>query len=178
MNAKLSVVAQASGVSLASKANAVGVALGKMQKALSEANVLKDTINKLIVELHTAKAKVGIYRKDGTGCALATAFVDGCVESGLSQSTAQKTYLPTFKKAVESGKPIGDWNGQRAKKAKGGKASEPKSLANKLATCFRDGDFEGFINDLQESFQNDEIATLMDGIKSYLEAEGIKTDTE
>ena len=121
---------------------------------------------------------VGIYRKDKTGCALATSFIDGCVASGLTHDTAHKTYLPTFKQAVASGKPIGDWNSQRAKKPKGGKASEPKSLANKLATCFRDGDFEGFINDLQESFQNDEIATLMDGIKSYLEAEGIKTDKE
>jgi hypothetical protein len=178
MSAKLSVVAQATGVDLASKANAIGVALGKMQKALSEANLLKDTINKLIVELHKDKAKVGIYRKDGTGCALATAFVDGCVEAGLSHSTAQKTYLPTFKKAVESGKPVTDWNGQRAKKAKGGTASEPKSLANKLATCFRDADFEGFLNDLQESWDNAEIASLYEGIKSYLEAEGIKTDTE
>ena len=178
MNAKLSVVASATGVDLASKASAVGVALGQMKEAEAKANLLKDTINKLIAELHNAKAKVGTYRKDGTGCALATAFVDGCVSEKIAHSTAQKTYLPTFKQAVGSGKPIGDWNGQRAKKGKGNKASEPKSLANKLATCFRDGDFEGFMNDLQESFQNDEIATLYDGVKSYLEAEGIKTEKE
>jgi hypothetical protein len=177
MNAKLSVVAQATGIDLASKATAVGVALGQMKEAEAKVNVLKDTINKLIAELHNAKAKVGTYRKDGTGCALATAFVDGCVEAGLSHSTAQKTYLPTFKKAVESGKPVTDWNGQRSK-GKGGKASEPKSLANKLATCFRDADFEGFLNDLQESWDNAEIASLYEGIKSYLEAEGIKTDME
>jgi len=178
MKSNLSVVgSSATHVDLASKAIAVGVALGKMQKALAEANVLKETINKLIVELHNSKAKVGIYRKDGTGCALATGFVDGCVEAGLSHSTAQKTYLPTFKQAVGSGKPVGDWNGQRAKgkgKGKGGKASEPKSLANKLATCFRDADFEGFINDLQGSYENDEISTLYEGIKSYLESEGIE----
>jgi hypothetical protein len=42
-----------------------------------------------------------------------------------------------------------------------------------LATCFRDADFEGFINDLQASFENDEIKTLLEGVKSYLEAEGV-----
>lgn len=172
--ANLSVVSTESSASLSSAANAVGVALGGLKKVEAEAAVLKDTINKLIAQLHNAKAKVGTYRKDGTGCAIATAFVDGCVEGGLTQSTAQKTYLPTFKQAVASGKPVGDWNGQRAKgKGKGAKASEPKSLANKLATCFRDEGFEDFINDLQESFTNDE-GNLIDLIKSYLEAEGIE----
>jgi hypothetical protein len=161
--------------SLSAMANAAGVALAKMREAEALVAVNKDTINKLIAQLHNAKAKVGTYRKDGTGCALATAFVDGCVEGGLTQSTAQKTYLPTFKQAVASGKPVGDWNGQRAKgkKGAGAKASEPKSLANKLATCYRDADFEGFINDLQESYDNAE-GNLIDLIKSYLEAEGIE----
>ena len=173
--ANLSVVSTESSASLSSAANAVGVALGGLKKVEAEAAVLKDTINKLIAQLHNAKAKVGTYRKDGTGCAIATAFVDGCVEGGLSQSTAQKTYLPTFKQAVASGKPVGDWNGQRAKgkKGAGAKASEPKSLANKLATCYRDADFEGFISDLQESYDNAE-GNLIDLIKSYLEAEGIE----
>ena len=174
MNAKLSVVASATGVDLASKALAVGDALGQLKKAEAQAEVLKGSINKLIAELHNGKAKVGTYRKDGTGCAIATAFIDGCVASGIAQGTAQKVYLPTFKQAVASGKPVADWNSQRAKKKKGASASEPKSLANKLATCFRDADFVGFITDLQESYENDEIATLYDGIKSYLEAEGIE----
>ena len=178
MKTNLSVVASATGVDLASKANAIGVALGNMKDAESKVNLLKDVINKLIAELHKAKAKVGTYRKDGTGCAIATAFIDGCVEGGIKATTAQQVYLPTFKKAVADGKPINDWNSQRKGKAKGKGASEPKSLANKLATCFRDGDFEGFVNDLQESFQNDEIATLYEGIKSYLEAEGIKLKDE
>jgi len=175
MKSNLSVVSNDSGVTLASKANAVGVALGEMQKALAQVNVCKETINKLIAELHNGKAKVGIYRKDGTGCGIATAFVDGCVEAGLSHSTAQKTYLPTFKQAVGSGKPVGDWNGQRAKgKGKGGKAGEPKSLANKLATCWRDGEFQDFLDDLQASYENDEIKTLKEGVRSYLEAQGIE----
>lgn len=179
MNAKLQVVAQATGVDLASKANAVGVALGQLKKVEAQAETLKGAINKLIAELHNAKAKVGTYRKDGTGCAIATAFIDGCVASGIAHGTAQKVYLPTFKQAVGSGKPVGDWNGQRAKgKAKGKGASEPKSLANKIATCYRDPDFAGFIDDLQASWDDGQITTLMEGIKSYLEAEGIKLKDE
>lgn len=178
MNTKLSVVASATGVDLASKANAVGVALGELKNVEAQAETLKGAINKLIAELHKAKAKVGTYRKDGTGCALATAFVDGCVSTKkIAPTTAQNVYLPTFKKAVADGKPINGWNSQR--KGKGGKAGEPKSLATKLATCYRDADFEGFMNDLQESYENAEIGTLYEGIKSYLESEGIKVgDTE
>jgi hypothetical protein len=157
-------------------ANAVGIALGGLKKIESEAAVLKDVINKSITQLHTGKVKVGTYKKDGTGCAIATAFMDGCITAGIAASTAQKVYLPTFKEAVASGKPVSDWNGQRAKAkaGKGAKASEPKSLANKLATCWRDGGFQDFLDSLQESFQNDEIASLKEGVRSYLEAEGIE----
>jgi hypothetical protein len=171
-------------INLSQVANAVGVALGGLKKAEAQASVLKESINKMVAELHSAKAKVGTYQRDGTGCAIATAFVDGCVEGGLSQATAQKTYLPTFKKAVKSGEPIGDWNGQRAraieakkakeaKEAKGGKASQPKSLANKLATCYRDAEFAEFADDLQTAYDNDE-GSILECIKSYLEIAGVE----
>jgi hypothetical protein len=161
-------------IDLSQIANAVGVALGGLKKAETTAGLLKETMNKYIAQLHSAKAKVGTYKKDKTGCAIATSFVDGCIEGGLSHDTAQKTYLPTFKAAVASGKPVTDWNGQRAKgKGKGGKASEPKSLANKLATCYRDAEFAEFACDLQTAYDNDE-GTLLDCIKSYLEAAGIE----
>jgi hypothetical protein len=127
--------------------------------------------------LHKAKVVVGTYKKDGTGCAIATAFVDGGVAKGRTQSTMQQTYLPTFKAHVASGKPVTDWNGQRNKKgAKGAKkgAKATKEFSAKLATCFRDADFEGFINDLQASFENDEIKDLLEGVKSYLESEGVE----
>jgi hypothetical protein len=165
-----------SNLTLSNLAIVCGKALGELKKVEASAATLKETINKSIAELHSAKAKVGTYRKDGTGCSIATAFIDGCVQGGISHSTAQKTYLPTFKQAVASGKPVTDWNSQRAKggkKGKGGKATEAKTLANKLATCYRDGDFEGFIADLQASFENDE-GDLIDLIKSYLESEGIE----
>lgn len=164
-----------SNINLTQIANACGAALGSLRKLESQASALKETMNKYIVELHTAKAKVGTYKKDGTGCALATAFIDGCVEGGIAASTAQKVYLPTFKQHVGSGKPVTDWNGQRAKgKGKGGnKASEPKSLANKLATCYRDSEFAEFVEDLQTAYDNDE-GDLLTCIKSYLEAAGIE----
>lgn len=163
-----------SNLTLSNLAIVCGKALGELKKVEASAATLKETINKSIAELHSAKAKVGTYRKDGTGCSIATAFIDGCVQGGISHSTAQKTYLPTFKQAVSTGKPVSDWNSQRAKgKGKGGKATEAKTLANKLATCYRDGDFEGFIADLQASFENDE-GDLIDLIKSYLESEGIE----
>lgn len=153
-----------------------GNAIAEMQGALLTAEQKRELANTNILALHKAKAVVGTYKKDGTGCAIATAFVDGGIAKGLSQSTMQKTYLPTFKAHVASGKPVTDWNLQRAKKANGAKkgATKTKEFSAKLATCFRDADFEGFINDLQESFQNDEIATLLEGVKSYLESEGVE----
>lgn len=165
-----------SALSLTSLAQACGASVGNMNKALASAEAFKTEANNNILALHKAKAKIGTYKKDGTGCGLATAFVDGCMASGLTQSTAQKTYLPTFKKAVESGKPVTDWNLQRAKKAGGtsNAAKGKKEFADKLATVYRDADFEGFMDDLQTSYENAEFDTLHEGIKSYLEASGIK----
>jgi hypothetical protein len=163
-------------IDLSQIANAVGVALGELKKAETTAGLLKDTMNKYIAQLHSAKAVVGTYKKDGTGCALATAFIDGCIEAGLKQSTAQQTYLSTFKDAVKTGKPVTDWNKQRAK-GKGKKASVKKGLADKLATCYRDEGFESFIEDLQTSYDNDE-GSLIECIKSFLEAEDIELKDE
>jgi hypothetical protein len=166
-----------SSVSFTSLAAAIGQMLGDLKAVETKAAAFKEAINANIAKLHEGKVTVGTYKKDGTGCAIATAFIDGGVAAGLSQSTMQKTYLPTFKQAVATGKPVTDWNGQRAKKGgkgKGGKASEPKTLANKLATCYRDEDFAGFIADLQASYDDAEVDNLIDGIKSYLEAAGIE----
>lgn len=163
-------------LSLTSVAAACGTLFGNIAAAEKQAATFREELNKQTAQLHKEKAKVGTYKKDGTGCALATAFIDAAVAAGIAHGTAQKVYLPTFKKAVADGKPITDLNSARAgkgKKGKGGKASEPKTLANKLATCYRDEDFAGFMEDLQASFENDE-GNLIDLIKSYLEAEGIE----
>lgn len=159
--------------SLTAVAASCGTLFADIASAEKKAASFRETLNAHCKKLHDAKAKVGTYKKDGTGCALATAFIDAATAGGVAHGTAQKVYLPTFKKAVADGKAITDLNSQRAKsKGKGGKASEPKSLANKLATCYRDEDFAGFVADLQASFENDE-GDLIDLIKSYLEAEGI-----
>ena len=158
-------------------ANECGMSVAEMATALQTAETQREQANTAILALHKAKVVVGTYKQDGTGCAIATAFVDGGVAKGRTQSTMQKTYLPTFKAHVASGKPVTDWNGQRAKnKAKGASkgAKATKEFSAKLATCFRDADFEGIINDLQASFENDEIKDLLEGVKSYLESEGVE----
>jgi hypothetical protein len=154
-----------------------GNAVAEMQGALITAEQKRELANTMILALHKAKVVVGTYKQDGTGCAIATAFVDGGVAKGRTQSTMQKTFLPTFKAHVASGKPVTDWNLQRAKnKAKGASkgAKATKEFSAKLATCFRDADFEGFINDLEEALLDAQIPTLLEGVKSYLEAEGIE----
>lgn len=179
MNTKLSVVASATGVDLASKAIAVGVALGQLKQAEATAETLKGTINKLIAELHTAKAKVGIYRKDGTGCAIATGFVDGCIEAGLSQSTAQKTYLPTFKQAVESGKPVADWNSQRTKgkgKAKGKGKSELSELLVKAFNHDEGKSFESLCQGIEKAFEDAKFDSVYAGFVDYLKSEGYEIE--
>jgi hypothetical protein len=98
---------------LVSLARGVGEALGEANEAENKAASLKEAANKNIAALHSKKAKIGTYRHDNTGCALATAFIDGCVAKGIAKGTAQKVYLPTFKAHVASGKPVTDWNSKR-----------------------------------------------------------------
>jgi len=156
-------------------ASSIGASIGEMNALENKAAQIKAEANKSILALHKNKAVIGTYRKDGTGCLLATAFIDGCTSKGISPSTAQKTYLPTFKAHVASGKEVIDWNSQRAKKkGAGGKAKATKELADKLATCYRDAEFAEFIADLQTAYDNDE-GDLMTCIESYLEMNGIKT---
>lgn len=179
MNTNLSVVASATGVDLAAKANAVGVALGKLKKVEVQAETLKGAINKLIAELHKNKAKIGTYRKDGTGCAIATAFVDGGISEGLTQSTMQQTYLPTFKKAVASGKPIGDWNGQRSKNKGKAKGKGKSELSELLVKAFNHGEgksFESLCESVQKGFDDAKFDTIYAGFVDYLKSEGYEIE--
>jgi hypothetical protein len=142
-----------------------------------KAGALRENVNKVIVVMHKDKVVIGRYSKDGTGCASATAFVDTLTSGGWAKKTAQN-YLSLFREAVKTGKPVKDWGGTKAggRKAAGAKGSAKgkKEFADKLATAFRDAEFEGFINDLEASFHNDEIETLLEGVKSFLEASGIE----
>jgi len=168
-NTKLSYAAQA--VSMASD-------LIEAKKCEDKATSLREGVNKQIIGMHKAKVVIGRYSKDGTGCSIASAWVDKLVLGGLSKKTAQN-YLSLLREAVKTGKPVKDWGGTKAggrQAAAGAKGSAKgkKEFADKLATCFRDAEFEGFVNDLEASWDNDEIKSLLEGIKSYLEASGIE----
>ena len=168
---KLSYAAQA--VSMASD-------LIEAKKCEDKATSLREGVNKQIIGMHKDKVVIGRYSKDGTGCSIATAWVDKLTLGGLSKKTAQN-YLSLLREAVKTGKPVKDWGGTKAggRKAAGSKpnsAKGKKEFADKLATAFRDAEFEGFINDLESSFQDDEIQTLIEGVKSFLEASGVKLD--
>ena len=162
-------------LSLSAIASACAAALVKSCEHEKASIAAKETANKAIVQLNAAGAVVG----DKRVCSIAFSFHDGLVTGGWAKRTADN-YLSTFRKAVASGKPVTDWNPNRknakAKASAKGKAKGKKEFADKLATCFRDADFEGFINDLQASFYDDEIKTLMEGVKSYLEASGIELE--
>jgi len=160
-------------ISFTAIAAACGARLVEAKQYDDKASRLREDVNKDIIVLHKAKVVIGRLNQ----CSSATAFVDSLVQGGLSKKTAQN-YLSLFKDAVQTGKPVLDWGGTRGGKtrkgAKSAKATTPKELADKLATAYRDADFEGFINDLQASYENDEVKTLFEGIQSYLEAAGIK----
>jgi hypothetical protein len=166
-------------ISYAAQAASVASKLVEAKSHDDKALSLREGANKEIAVMHKDKVVVGRYSKDGAGCAIATSFVDTLTKGGWAKKTAQN-YLSLFREAVKTGKPVKDWGGTKAggrKAAAGAKGAKgKKEFADKLATAFRDGEFEGFINDLESSFQDDEIQTLIEGVKSYLEASGIKID--
>ena len=159
-------------ISYTAIAAACGARLIEAKQHDDKATSLREDVNKDIVVLHKAKVVIGRLNQ----CSSATSFIDSLVKGGLAKKTAQN-YLMLFREAVKTGKPVKDWGGTKAggrKGAKTAKAITPKELADKLATAYRDADFEGFVNDLEESFKNDEIKTLLEGIQSYLEAAGVE----
>jgi len=157
-------------ISYAAMAASVATDLVEAKKHDDKASSLREGVNKQIAVMHKDKVVVGRKGK----CAIADAFFSSLLEGGLANGTSAN-YLSTFRDAVKSGKPVTDWNPKRnsAKATKSG-AKVKKEFADKLATAFRDGEFEGFINDLEASFQDDAIETLLEGVKSYLEASGIE----
>jgi hypothetical protein len=150
--------------------NSIGADLGLIDAKQGEINVLKENINQKIVVLFNRKVVVGRYSNTGKGCAYAIGFIDSCVNAGIAKGTAQKVYLPTFKKAVESGKPVKDWNGYRKPTTNATKTKV--EFASKLMKVFMDEEFDGFVADLQKAHFDDEIKTFKEGIVSYLEMMG------
>ena len=159
-------------ISYANKAATIATSLIEAKQHDDKATSLRENVNKEIVGLHKDKVVVGRYNT----CAIAMAFQDTLTTGGWAKKTAQN-YLTLFRNAVETGQPVKDWGGTKAGGRKGGKtakATTAKELADKLATAYRDADFEGFVNDLQASYENAEVETLLEGIQSYLEAAGIE----
>jgi hypothetical protein len=160
-------------ISYANEAALIATDLIKAKSHDDQATSLREGVNKKIVKLHKDKLVIGRYNT----CSTATSFVDTLVAGGLAKKTAQN-YLSLFKDAVKTGKPVLDWGGTKGGKSRKGaktaKATTAKELADKLATAYRDADFEGFVNDLQASYENAEVETLLEGIQSYLEAAGIE----
>ena len=161
-------------ISYANKAATIATSLIEAKQHDDKATSLRENVNKEIVGLHKDKVVVDRYNT----CSIAMAFQDTLVAGGWAKKTAQN-YLTLFRNAVETGKPVKDWGGTKAggrKAAAGAKGSAKgkKEFADKLATCFRDAEFEGFLNDLEASWDNDEIKSLLEGIKSYLEASGVE----
>jgi hypothetical protein len=150
--------------------NSIGADLGLIDAKQGEINVLKENINQKIVVLFNRKVVIGRYSKTGKGCAYAIGFIDSCVNAGIKTSTAQRVFLPTFKKAVASGKPVKDWNGYRQPVSNATKTKV--EFASKLMKVFMDEEFDGFVNDLQKAHFDDEIKTFKEGIVSYLEMMG------
>ena len=154
----------------------VGSCIGESNALENKAATFKATANNNIKALHLAKVKVGQYRKDGSGCAIATAFVDGCVKAGVAASTAQRVYLGTFKAHVASGKEVTDWNGSRKeKKSGGGKGKGKAAFADLMLKAFNHESGESLQTlcaEIEARFQNDDIGTIYDGFINYLESEG------
>ena len=155
-------------LSLSAVAAACATSLVTAKSHEDKAAACKESANKGIVTLHGEKAVVG----DKRVCSIAQAFYDGLVIGGWAKKTAAN-YLSVFRDAVKTGKPVTEWNPSR-KSAKAKSAKGKKEFADKLATVYRDADFAGFINDLEAGYHDAQFPTLVDGIKSFLEASGIE----
>ena len=129
----------------------------------------KEEANKAIAILNKAKAVVGDRRK----CAIAASFYDALVFGGLAKGYSANC-LSVFRDAVKTGKPVTDWNPSRKDAKPKASAKGKKEFADKLATVYRDADFAGFITDLEAGYHDAQFPTLVDGIKSFLEASGIE----
>lgn len=156
-------------LSLSAVAAACAASLVTAKSHEDKASACKEEANKSIAILFNAKAVIGDKRK----CATGAAFYDGLVSGGWAKGTAAN-YLSVFREAVKTGKPVVEWNPNRKGAKAKASAKGKKEFADKLATVYRDPDFVGFIEDLEAAWDSAQFKTLMEGIKSYLEASGIE----
>ena len=162
-------------LSLSAIAAACAASLVTAKSHEDKAAACKESANKDIVKLHSAKAVVG----DKRNCAVAGSFYDGLVTGGWAKGTASN-YLSTFRKAVASGKPVTDWNPNRkdakGKGAKGkGKTKGSKALADLFRPAFNHESgksFQVLCAEIEARYQNDELGNMYDGFVDYFKAQG------
>jgi len=117
------------------------------------------------LKLHQAGIRIGRKGK----CVLATAFCDTLAASGKLAKASIPNYLTTFRKHVESGKPIKDWNSSPARK-KG--ASEAKPLASLMMSAYKHEDFESMCDYVQGAWQDATQETILLCIVDWLKSCG------
>lgn len=161
-------------LSLASIASQTAADLIQAKAHDDKANAMRESANGRIAQLHKAKAKVG---RKGT-CAIATAFYDALVGGGWAKGTAAN-YLSVFRDAVETGKPVTDWNPNRDKggKGKGGKGKGKASLSDLLVKVFNHdngGSFKTLCEKIHQDFDDAKIQSVYDGFVEYLKSEGFE----
>jgi hypothetical protein len=152
--------------------NQCAVSLNLMRESFAKAEAFREDANVRIVALHSAKVVIGRYGK----CLLATAFKDALIGGGLAKGTADN-YLSTFRGAVESGKPVADWNPNRKGKGKGAKGSAKgsKGFDELMAACFNhDGGktLKTFCEQWQSMYDDDAPGSFHECIADYLRSEG------
>jgi hypothetical protein len=166
---KLSYAAQA--VSMASD-------LIEAKKCEDKATSLREGVNKQIIGMHKDKVVIGRYSKDGTGCSIATAWVDKLTLGGLSKKTAQN-YLSLLREAVKTGKPVKDWGGTKAggrqavAGAKGTKGK--KEFADLFRPAFNHEKGKTFLalcKQIEKDYKDDKIKTMYQGFVEYFKSEG------
>lgn len=163
-------------VSYAEMASNVAIFLLGELKLDAEKNVLREKTNTVIVQMKKDGVKVG-SRSGKNPCAVACSFHDTLTANGIKSGTASN-YLTTFKKHVESGKPITDWNSQRTngKKGKGGKGKGKAAFADLFLKTFNHDEgksFEALSQEIEMRYLNDE-GTIYDLFVSFLEKEGFE----
>ena len=160
-------------LSLSAIASACGSKLVEAKGFEAKRQACLEEVNAGVLQLHKSKAVVGQNKK----CAIATAFYDALITGGLAKGTSAN-YLSTFRKAVESGKPVTEWNPAQSKKkgAKGsGKAKGSKALAELFRPAFNHDNgksFQVLCAEIEARYQNDDLGNFYDGFVDYFKAEG------
>ena len=134
-------------------------------------------VNVLVASMREAGVtKVGRNSKKN-GCPIAIDFHAALVTGGIKATTANN-YLTTFKQAVESGKPITEWNASRAnEKAKALKANkQPRDnpARDALVKLLNTAGGVELVHALGVAFEEgtDADESLVDVVIDYLKAEG------